>query len=317
MEVARMLAVSAVLVAVVASRRAVDEICDAVVLVGGGDLLVSSGRVAVDAGEAGVVRGNLVAVVADGAVMRNGEIGVIECGVEPACCGVAGIAGGGETGGKMVGDDAAESLCAVPVGLVAAVARGVCGGEGIIIVHMTVGAGCDCGTGRGRHLVRAGERPSGGAVVKLAVGPGDGVVAGGAERSGELCGNVVGYEAAKSLCAGPIGSVAAVAVSVGGGEVVIIADMAEGARGGGMGAGEGKARDAVIEGGGGPGCGVVALRTIDGGEGGASLWVGRGIGLLPCSEVAAGVPAIGRSDLKIVVVIDVATSAGNIRVARG
>jgi hypothetical protein len=94
-------------VAVVASRGAVDEICNAVVLVGGGDLLVSGGGVAVDAGEAGIVGGNLVAVVANRAVMRNGEIRVIECGIEPTCCGVAGIAGGGETSSEMVGGEAA------------------------------------------------------------------------------------------------------------------------------------------------------------------------------------------------------------------
>ncbi len=102
-----MLAVTAVLVAVVASRGAVDEICNAVVLVGGGDLLVSGGGVAVDAGEAGIIGGNLVAVIANGAVMRNGEVCVIECGVEPACCGVAGIAGCGEAGREMIGDEAA------------------------------------------------------------------------------------------------------------------------------------------------------------------------------------------------------------------
>lgn len=85
---------------------------------------------------------------------------------------------------------------AVPVGLVAAVAGSVRGGEGIIVVHMAVGAGGDRGTGRGRHLVCAGERPSGSAVVKLAVGPGDRVVTGGAERRGELRGNVIGHESA-------------------------------------------------------------------------------------------------------------------------
>lgn len=247
-----MLAVTTVLVAVIASSGAVDEIRNAVVLVGGGDLLVCAGGVAVDAGKAGVVGGNLVAVIANGAVMGNGEIRVIECGVEPGCCGVAGVAGGGEIGREMVGDEAAEGLRAVPVGLVAAVAGGVRAGEGIIVVHMAIGAGSDGGTGRGRHLVRASERPSGGAVVKLAVGPGDSVVASGAERRGELRGNVIGHKAAESLRTGPIGSVAAVTVGVGGGEVVIIVDVAEGTGRGGMGAGEREAGDGVIEGSGGP-----------------------------------------------------------------
>lgn len=252
MEVARILAVTTVLVAVVASSGAVDEIRNAVVLVGGGDLLVCAGGVAVDARKAGVVGGNLVAVIANGAVMGNGEIRVIECGVEPGCCGVAGVAGGGETGSDMVRDESAEGLRAVPVRLVAAVAGGVRGCEGIIVVHMAIGAGRDRGTGRGRHLVGASERPSGGAVVKLAVGPGDGVVASGAERSGELRGNVIGHEAAESLRTGPIGSMAPVAVRAGGGEVVIIVEVAEGTGRGGMGPGEREAGAGVIEGSSGP-----------------------------------------------------------------
>lgn len=61
----------------------------------------------------------------------------------------------------------------------------------------------------------------------------------------------------------------------------------------------------------------MALRAIGYGEGGASLRMRRGVGPLPCGEVAAGVAAIGGGDLKIVIVVDVATGAGNIRVARG
>ena len=181
--------------AVVASGGTVDEIRNAVVLVGGGDLLVSGGGVAVDTGKAGVVGGNLVAVIANGVVVRNGEIGVIECGVEPGCSGVAGVAGGGVTGSEMVGDEAAEGLRAVPVGLVAAVAGGVRGSEGIIVVYVAIGASSDRGAWSRRHLVRAGERPSGGAVVKFAVGPRSGVMTCRAERSGELRSNVVGYKA--------------------------------------------------------------------------------------------------------------------------
>lgn len=62
---------------------------------------------------------------------------------------------------------------------------------------------------------------------------------------------------------------------------------------------------------------VVALRTIGDGEGGTGLRMRRGVGLLPCGEVAAGVAAIGGGDLKIVIVVDVATGAGDIRVACG
>ncbi len=117
--------------------------------------------------------------------------------------------------------------------------------------------------------------------------------------------------------AGPIRSVAAIAVRVGGGEIVIIVIVAEGAGRGGVGAGEWESGDAVIEGGGGPRGGVVALRTIGDGEGGAGLRMRRCVGLLPCVQVAAGVAAVCGGDLKIVIVVDVATGAGNIRVARG
>jgi hypothetical protein len=71
----------------------------------------------------------------------------------------------------------------------------------------------------------------------------------------------------------------------------------------------------VIEGGGGPRGGVVAPRAIGDGEGWAGLRMRRGVSLLPCGEVAAGVAAIGGDDLKIVIVVDVATGTGNIRVA--
>ena len=201
---------------------------------------------------------------------------------------------------------------------VAAVAGGVRGCEGIIVVHMAIGAGRDRGTGRGRHLVGASERPSGGAVVKLAVGPGDGVVASGAERSGELRGNVIGHEAAESLRTGPIGSMAPVAVRAGGGEVVVVVDVAKRAGGCGVCADECKSGDGMIEGAlSVQVSGVVTSGTIRGGEGGASGGVGGIVGLLPGGEVAAGIAAISGSNLKIVIIVDVATGAGHIRVACG
>jgi hypothetical protein len=43
----------------------------------------------------------------------------------------------------------------------------------------------------------------------------------------------------------------------------------------------------------------------------------RIVGLLPGGQVTAGVTAIGGSNLKIVVVVDMATAAGNICVAGG
>ena len=117
--------------------------------------------------------------------------------------------------------------------------------------------------------------------------------------------------------ASPIGSVAAVAVGVGGSEIVIIVDVAEGAGRGGMSAGEWEAGDTVIEGCGGPRGSVVALRAIGGSEWSARLRVRGVVGLLPGGEVAAGVAAVGGGNLKIVVVVDVATGTGDVGVARG
>ena len=79
------------------------------------------------------------------------------------------------------------------------------------------------------------------------------------------------------------------------------------ARCGGVGAHERETRDAVIEarlvr----PGDGIVATRAVGNGERGAGGGVHRVVGGLPIFQVATGVSAIGRLDLQVVVVIDVA-----------
>lgn len=68
---------------VVASRGAVDEPADAGVLVDRCGLLMRRGGMAVDAGEAGIVGGDLVAIVANRIVVRNWEVGVIERCAQP------------------------------------------------------------------------------------------------------------------------------------------------------------------------------------------------------------------------------------------
>jgi hypothetical protein len=127
MEELRASAGSAVFMAVVAGGRTVDEIGDTRVLVGGRDLLVSRGSVAVDACEGGIVRGDLVAIVADRVVVRNGKVCVFEGGVEPAYGGVAAIAGRRKPSGDVIRHEATERLRAVPVRGVAAIAGGVRG----------------------------------------------------------------------------------------------------------------------------------------------------------------------------------------------
>ena len=83
-EVERMLAPAAVLMAIVASGGAVGITVDSAVLTVRSSLGVIVVGMAVDTSKAGVVGGNLVAVVAHGLVMRDGKIGVIESGAEPA-----------------------------------------------------------------------------------------------------------------------------------------------------------------------------------------------------------------------------------------
>jgi len=78
--VSRILAPAAIFVAVVAGLGAVDETVHAVVGVGCFSLLVSRCCVAIDAGETGIIGGNLVAVVADRAVMGNRKVGMVEDG---------------------------------------------------------------------------------------------------------------------------------------------------------------------------------------------------------------------------------------------
>ena len=88
--------------AVVAGLRPVNKTNDTRVGVDGLRLLVGRGRVTVDAGKAGIVGGDLMAIVADRAVVRNGEVGVIEGGAEPTGCRVTRVAGGGITRSDMV-----------------------------------------------------------------------------------------------------------------------------------------------------------------------------------------------------------------------
>ena len=252
-----------VLVAVVADGGAVTIAGDVRVGIVGAGLLVRGGSVAVDASEARVVGGNLVAVVANRTVMRNREVSMVECCAQPSGGSVASVAGRGITGGNVIGDAAAERLRAGPCGLVAAIAGSVRGCQRVVAIDVASRARSFAGVG-----VCAGERPSGGGVVKFSVGPIQSVVTGRALRSGKACGDVVGHAAAKRLATDPGGLVAAVAIGVGGGEIVIVADVAIGAGGNFPGgsqlvrAGEWPAGGAVVEDGGGPGNRVVARGTI-------------------------------------------------------
>jgi len=164
-----MLAPAAILVAVVASRGAVHEITHAVVLVDRLRLLVRSGGVAIDTRKTGVVRGNLVAIVANRAVMRNREVGVVKGSAEPACGCMAGIASRWVARRDVIGHRAAEGLRAVPLSNVASVASCICRGERIVVVDVAIGAGLHAAYCR--YDVTSGQCPARGAVIKFAVGP--------------------------------------------------------------------------------------------------------------------------------------------------
>jgi hypothetical protein len=135
-------------------------------------------------------------------------------------------------------------------------------------------------------------------------------MASGTKRSGESRGDVIRYRAAKGLGAVPLVGMAAIAIGVGRGQVVVIADMAGSARCGDVRAGQRPASDGVIKVGGAPAQGGVAIRTISQSEGCTGGGVSGIICLLPSGKVAAGGAASRRSDLQIVVVADVAIGAG-------
>jgi hypothetical protein len=85
---------------------------------------------------------------------------------------------GGETGGHVVGNIAADGLRTIPRGLVAT--HAIRRGKRVAIVDM---AG-DAGRRRGGHVCARQSKASSG-VIEGRGGPGDGVVAGGAIRSRE------------------------------------------------------------------------------------------------------------------------------------
>jgi hypothetical protein len=309
-------------VAVVASRGAVDEVRNTIVLVRGHRFLVGADGMAVDAGEARIVCGSLMAIVANRAVMRNREVGVVVAGAQPIGRRVATVASSGKSRGDVIGNRAAEGLRAVPLRLMTCITNRVGRGERIVVVHVAIGAGLH--PARGGDDVAARERPSGGRVVELAVGPADGVVAGGTHRSGKLRGDMVGHRAADGRGAIPVRKVAAGVVAICDRETVIVAEVAliavgDHARGRHlMIARQGPARRCVIPRSGGErrGC-RMAIRAVRPGKHRTRIGMHGIIGLLPIIQMASGISAIVGSDVEVVIVVDVATNAGNVGVLAG
>ena len=310
-----MLSPAAVLVAVVAGGGAVGVTVDALVSVIGARFLVSGFSVAIDAGEAGEIGGDLMAVVANRAMVRNREIrSVVKGGAEPAGGVVAAgsIAGGGESCGDVVRNGAAESLRAGPLRDMAAIAGGVGGGQGVVAADMTIRAGLNAAVGGGNN-VTAGKRPAGGAVIEFAVSPdGDGVAT-RAGRGGlrEIGSDVIGNAAVGRRIGGiPSGQMAAQAIGIRGSQIVLVADVAQGAGGGGVCADKSEAGGAVIEVGGTPAGGGVAGGAVGKRKGCTGRGVHRLRGGLPSGEVAARSAAGGWRDLQRVVIRNMAIDAG-------
>ena len=117
----------------------------------------------------------------------------------------------------------------------------------------------------------------------------------------------------------PRGEMASGVAAIGGRnlQIVIVVDVALRASHIGVAIGQQESCGAVVESGSRPANGIVTIGTIGRGEGRASLRVRRIVGLLPGGQVAARVAAVGRRDLQIIVIVDVARRAGQVRVAVG
>ena len=127
--------------------------------------------------------------------------------------------------------------------------------------------------------------------------------------------NVVWHTSAKRCRALPSRLVAAKAIRVRGGEGIVVANMAIRAghdsarRRQLMRTGQRPSGRGVIEDRCGPRNSVVATGAIGRCEGRSGTWVHRIVGLLPRRQVALRISAVRRSDLQIVVIVDVAGSA--------
>ena len=309
-----MLAPTAVLVAAEASRRAIGEPVDVLMLIHRLGLLVSGLRVAVDTGEAGVVRRHLVAIVTHRPVMRNREVRVIERCAQPACGGVAGVARGWVPRGDVIRHRTAQRLRAVPLRQVAAGTNRVRRGQRIVVIDVAVRAGLHA-SARSWHDVPASQRPTGCAVIEFSIGPQQRVVASGAQRRGEIRRNVVWHRATQSGRAVPIRGMATRVVAVRDRQVVLVSDVTLRAVGDHTRrrhlviSRQRPSRARVVEGRVGPGNAVVAGRAVRCSKRAARRRMGGIVRRLPCAEMAASVAAVRGLNIQCVVTADMALRA--------
>ena len=187
-------------------------------------LVTVRARVTNDAREDGVVCRSGVAIGANGPVVRLLEPCVVEDRAEPIGCGPGGVAG--DAGSWVLRRDvirhaATESLRALPRCKVATITIRVRRRQAVVAPDVARSAG--------RSHVGAGQRPTCGAVIKLAVGPVQSVVASRALGRRESCGDVIRHIATEGWRALPSGNVATVAIRIRGCEGVVVPDVAIGA----------------------------------------------------------------------------------------
>jgi len=258
--------------------------------------------------------------------VRNPEISMAENCAQPGLRNPRRMAGGA---GRGVGrSDVIWHVCAVRLSIrevrlmaTVAISRRIAGR--VVAADVAVGAGIDHrpdGAGDGgarREHMRALKREARSAVVKLSIGPQQSVVAARTERGRKARRDVVGDVTAEGRRAIPGGLMAAVAIGVGRGEIVVVSDVtiraevhfscrSELVRTCQRPAGHGMVEDHIR-----PKRGVVTCGAIGSGKWCASGGVRGVVRLLPGRQMALRIPAIGRLDGKGGVVAVVALVAAS------
>jgi hypothetical protein len=258
-------------------------------------LVAVRARVADDAREHRIVRRGDVAIGANGPMVRHLKPRVVEGRAEPIGCGPGGVAG--DAGSWVLRRDvvrhtAAQRLRALPRSEMATITIRVRRRQAVVAADVARSAG--------RSHVGAGQRPTCGAVIKLAVGPVQSVVAGRALGRGKSRSDVIRHIAAEGWRALPRSDVATVAIRVRRGEGVVVPDVAIGAshdlasRCQLMRTRQRPPGHAVVKNRGGPRDRAVAGRTVRCRKGRSRGWMNGIICSLPSGQVALRIPAVCR-----------------------
>jgi hypothetical protein len=243
---------------------------------------------------------------------RKARGAVIEFAVGPFGDGMAGRASRscrGKAGRNVVRDNSANLLRPNPIRRVAR--HAVACTQGVVVADVAGRTGSRCrghvrthqGETRDAVVKRRGIPPLGGMAIRTVPHH----KCGARSRVDGIIGLLPGGEMA-ARCAASRGRNL---------QVVVVVDMAGSAGHVGVAVGQKEPGGAVVKDRVVPTGGVVALRAVCGGKGGAGLRMHWIVGALPGAQVAAGVAAIGGSNLQVVVIVDVARGAGYVSVAVG